>query len=52
MIEAIKNWFRNLFGNKPDYQAMYEEQKMVAENWEFRYNKLCRELKKVVDENM
>ena len=52
MIESIKKWFRKLFGKGTDYQVLYEEQKILAQNWEFKYNKLYRQLRDVVDENM
>jgi hypothetical protein len=52
MIEAIKKWFNNLFAPKTDWKAKYEEKKMLAEHWEFKYNRLYRELEKLVKENI
>ena len=43
--EHCKHWtvFR-LFKKKPDYRALYEEQLKQTQKWEFRYNKMYRQL--------
>jgi len=43
--EHCQHWtVFNMFKKKPDYKALYEEQKKMTEKWEFRYNKLYRQL--------
>jgi hypothetical protein len=45
------NFFKKLFEKKPDYKKMYEEQKLQSQNWEFKYNKLHRQLKEILAEH-
>jgi hypothetical protein len=46
------NSIRRLFGNKDaEYKSQYKEQKKLAEHWEFRFNKLQRQLEELVSEN-
>lgn len=47
MLEKIKNVFKK----KPNYQQMYEQQKKFADHWEFKYNKVIRQLRQIMDEN-
>ncbi len=48
MINSIKR----LFGSTDaDYKSRYKEQKKLAEHWEFKFNKLQRQLQEVVSEN-
>ena len=35
---------------RKDYKKLYEEQKKVAEQWEFKYNKLSRKIAEVLKE--
>jgi len=57
--EHCKHWtVFKIFKKKPDYRALYEEQLKMTQKWEFRYNKLyrqlmliCREAEERVDGN-
>lgn len=57
--ERKKHWtVFNLFKMGPDYKALYEEQVKMTQKWEFRYNKMyrqlmliCREAEERVDGN-
>jgi len=44
-------WMKNIFSRKPDYKKLYEEQIKVAQSWEFKYNKMRRQLKELLDNN-
>lgn len=42
------NLFKKIFKKKPNYKEMYENELAVSEHWEFKYNKLARQLKELV----
>ena len=44
MLEKIKS----LFPKKKDYKALYEAQIKTAEDWEWKYNKLRRQIEAVL----
>jgi hypothetical protein len=45
--EKIKLWFQK----KPDYKEMYDAERRIAESWEYRYNKLYRQLNAILKED-
>lgn len=51
MIERTKNLFNNFFSKKVDYKALYENQLVISENWEYKYNKIARQLREIVQEH-
>jgi hypothetical protein len=46
MIKTLLNKFKKL-----DYKAMYIAKTQECDNWEFKYNKLKRQLQAVLKEN-
>jgi len=44
--EKIKTTFK-----RTDYKVLYEEERKVAESWEFKYNKLYRQLSAIIKES-
>jgi len=46
-----KEKVKSFFAKKPDYKAMYENERKVAEKWEFKYNKLYRQLNAIIKES-
>jgi len=51
MIEWFKNLFNKFFPKKVDYKALYENQLAVSQNWEYKYNKIARQLREIVQEH-
>jgi hypothetical protein len=50
MIANYKERVKNLFTKKPNYKELYEEERKMAEGFEFKYNKLRRQLKSIIKE--
>lgn len=50
MINNYKERLKNLFTKKPNYKELYEEERKTAEGFEFKYNKLRRQLKAILTE--
>ena len=47
----MKHFFENLKNKfkRTDWKAKYEEQVKRAESWEFKYNRLAREIKEIAN---
>jgi hypothetical protein len=43
-IERIKNALKK----KPNYEKMYNEERQHAQGWEYKYNKLYRQLNAIL----
>jgi hypothetical protein len=50
MINNYKERLKSLFTKKPNYKELYEEERKTAERFEFKYNKLRRQLKAILTE--
>lgn len=44
MLSNIKKFFE-----KKDYKKLYEEKCKEAENWEFKYNRIYRQVKSLLE---
>jgi hypothetical protein len=55
MINKIKSKYRervnNIFKKKPDFEAMFNDERKVALTWEHKYNKLYRQLGAILKES-
>ena len=51
MIAKYKERVKELFKKKPDYKAMYDKERVAAEHWEFKYNKLYGQLGAIIKES-
>lgn len=47
----IKKLIKKTFKRKPNYEQMYMDQRKLTEHWEFKYNKLYRQLNAIIKEN-
>jgi len=45
------NKLKELFAKKVDYKEMYEEKRKECDNWEFKFNKLHRQLQAILKES-
>ena len=50
MLSNYKELVKNIFAKKPDYQALYREEQKEAEKWEYKHNKLYRQLNAILKE--
>jgi hypothetical protein len=46
----VKEKIKGTFKKKADYKEMYDAERRIAESWEFRYNKLYRQLNAILKE--
>jgi len=46
-----KEKIKSVFQKKPNYKELYEVERSIAESWEFRYNKLYRQLNAIIKES-
>jgi len=46
-IERIKNALKK----KPDYETLYNEERKHSQGWEYKYNKLYRQLGSILKES-
>ena len=44
------NKLKELFKKKPDYKEMYEDKRQESMRWEFKFNKLHRQLQAILEE--
>jgi len=51
IIGKYKEKVKSLLKPKPDYEKMYNEERKNAEHWEFKYNKLYRQLGAIIKES-
>lgn len=51
MLKNYKEKVKNLFSKKPDYKMLYEQERKESERWEFKYNKLYRQLGSILEES-
>lgn len=51
MIAKYKERFNNLFKKKINYKLLYENKKKECDKWEFKYNKLHRQINGIIKEN-
>jgi hypothetical protein len=47
----VKEKIKTKFQKKPNYKLMYELERSSAESWEFKYNKLYRQLGAIIKES-
>jgi len=50
-MNAIANYkerVKSIFTKKPDYQALYLNEQKESEKWEYKYNKLYRQLGAII----
>jgi len=47
----IKTKVKSKFQKKPDYEELYNAERRIAESWEFKYNKLYRQLNAIIEES-
>ena len=51
MLSKYKEKAKSLFKKKPDYKLLYDKERVAAERWEFRYNKLYGQLGAILKES-
>lgn len=51
MIKKVTKKVKALLKKKPNYQQLYLDQRKLTEHWEFKYNKLYRQLNAIIKEN-
>ncbi len=42
---------KELFNQKTDYKKLYEEERKNSQKWEFKFNKLQRQLNAILEES-
>jgi hypothetical protein len=51
VIASYKERVKSIFTKKPDYQALYRKEQKEAEKWEYKHNKLYRQLNAILKES-
>ncbi len=51
MYNRYKERIETFLAKKPDYKKMYEDERKRGMNWEFKYNKLYRQLGAILSES-
>lgn len=55
MINTIKKKYRervkSIFKPKPNWEEMYNKERQLVQKWEFKYNKLYRQLGAILKES-
>ena len=51
VITSYKERVKSIFTKKPDYQALYQKEQKEAEKWEYKHNKLYRQLNAILKES-
>ena len=47
----VKEKIKSKFEKKPNYEEMYRAERRISESWEFKYNKLYRQLNAIIKES-
>ena len=47
----VKEKIKSKFTKKPNYEVLYQIERTNAETWEFKYNKLYRQLNAIIKES-
>ena len=47
----LKEKVKSKFRAKPNYEEMYHAERQLVQKWEFKYNKLYRQLNAIIKES-